>query len=306
MISGVIALIFYIYWLIKYKKKVFKNITKIFVIVYVIALFLVGSNSYIKNLIDHKNPLYPIIGKDKVDIITTMQPKSFKHKNDIEKFAISIFSETENVTYDKGNPDLKLPIEISEKEIDELEAPDVRIGGFGPLFALSLILSIIMFIIGLVLLIKNEKKNLKYVIITLLSIFIPMILVGESWWARYIPWFYYLIILNLLLVVYCYKYVKHKKIILGLSLLPLITILGNILIFIKVINKELDYFKYMRNDLIDMKYSDNLVLRTTNPVAYGHLYNLKDKGINYTYKENIEKDDIIYKCCYKFEEEKDE
>ena len=62
-----------------------------FVVVYVIAIFLVGSNSYVKNTIDHHNPLYPIIGKDKVDIVTTMQPKDFNEMSHLKKFVYALF-----------------------------------------------------------------------------------------------------------------------------------------------------------------------------------------------------------------------
>ena len=51
-----------------------------FTITVLIAVLLVGSNTYVKNLIDYKNPFYPLMGENKVDIMTSMQPPSFNKK----------------------------------------------------------------------------------------------------------------------------------------------------------------------------------------------------------------------------------
>lgn len=306
MVSGIISIIFYFYWLIKYKEKSFKNITGLCILVYVISIFLIGSNSYIKNLVDHHNPLYPIIGSNKVDIITTMEPKSFNNKNNLEKFTISLFSKTKNVTYGNGEPELKVPYKMSKTEKDELVIPDVRIGGFGPMFAFGMLLSIIIFIIGFIFLLIHDRKSIKYIIITLLSGIIPIALVGESWWARYIPWFYYLIIGNIIVGVYASKYLKKKKLLLLITLLPVLVLLYNGYIFTEVLIDELDSFRLVKTDLNEMKYTDNLKIKLTNPDTYGYLYTLKDKGIKYNLVNEIDKDKLRYRYCYRFEEEKDE
>ena len=183
--SGVIAAIYYFYHIIVNRKEkefltILKRLTIMFSIVFSIAIFLIGSNSYIKNTIDHKNPLYPLAGEDKVDIITTMQPKSFKNKNNLSKFFISIFSKTENVTYE-GEPTLKLPVMIYHSELRQFEAPDVRIGGFGPLFALVFIFEIFLGIYLCIKMYKKEKQNIKYITLPVLCIIVSMILIGESW-----------------------------------------------------------------------------------------------------------------------------
>ena len=306
MVSGIISIIFYLYWLIKYKEKSFKNITGLCILVYVISIFLIGSNSYIKNLVDHHNPLYPIIGSNKIDIITTMEPKSFNNKNNLEKFTISLFSKTKNVTYGKGEPELKVPYKMSKTEKDELVIPDVRIGGFGPMFAFGMLLSIIIFIIGFIILLIHDRKSIKYIIITLLSGIIPIALVGESWWARYIPWFYYLIIGNIIVGVYASKYLKKKKLLQLITLLPVLVLLYNGYIFTEVLIDELDSFRLVKTDLNEMKYTDNLKIKLTNPDTYGYLYTLKDKGIKYNLVNEIDKDKLRYRYCYRFEEEKDE
>ena len=309
--SGIIAAVFYFYWIFKYhtKKdfiKKFNIITILFTITFSIAIFLVGSSSYVKNTIEHRNPLYPIIGKNKVDIITTMQPKSFKDKSMIDKFIISIFSKTENVTYYSGKPSLKLPFIVYKEEINSLLVPDVRIGGFGPLFAFLLIISFIAFIISIVIFIKNNKKNISYVLLPILAIVITMILVGENWWARYVPQLYLIPVGTLILLIYDYKYLRKKKIFNILIFLIIITIFSNTLCFSKTIKELLNSYVQINSDLNEMYNKENVKLRLSSKGLYGYYYNLNDKGINYTIVSDIDKEKIRYKYCWRVEVEADE
>lgn len=308
MCSGVIAAVFYFYWLFKYHKEKeffekFKNITYLFIGVYVTAVFLVGANSYIKNTIDHHNPLYPLIGKDKVDIITTMQPKDFNEMNTIEKFTMSLFSKTENTTYDMIRPELKWPFRLYRSEIGELYAPDTRIGGFGPLFTLSLLLSILVFIPSIILLYKNEKDKLKYFIISILSIVVSMIMLGESWWARYVPQFYLVVIGTIILGMYTEKYSKYKKIHIGLYILPLLILIANFSMFLFINFKEYQAFRQIDRDLVELKNTKDLNI-TINPEGYGYQYNLKDKGITYNFLEEIDEDKKEFKYSWRIGVEK--
>ena len=260
--SGLIAAIYYFYILFKERNmKAFKRITIPFIIVYVTAIFIVGANTYLKNTIDHKMPLYPLMGKDKVDIITKMQPKSFKNKNSIEKFTISLFSKTENVTYD-FEPTLKLPLRVYKDELDATLLPDARIGGFGPLFSAIFITSLITILISL-LKIRKEKDKLIIFLFPIISIIISSILVGESWWARYVPQLYYLPIIAIVLVLYIFK----NKII--PSLLTILLVLNSLFFLYGtynslrssyIIEKEINNINNINNNLmkINNKYFSKL------------------------------------------------
>ena len=112
LFSGIFSILFYLLWLYKswknneFKKNIIK-LTSRFAIIVVIGVVIVGFSSYVKNTIDHKNPLYPLFGEGKVDIITIMQPVSFGSKNRAEKLFESIFSKSENVLYSTGeDPEL--------------------------------------------------------------------------------------------------------------------------------------------------------------------------------------------------------
>lgn len=298
--SGVIAATFYFYWLIKYRKdkdfiKVFKRVTINFIIVFVIAIFFVGSNSYVKNTIEHHNPLYPIIGKDKVDIITTMQPKSFGNKNMAEKFVISLFSKTENVGYGAKEPTLKLPIKVYRSEIGELYAPDVRIAGFGPLFALIIIVTMPIFIYSAIKIIRKEKKLAHYIYLPIIAVLVSSILVGENWWARYVPQLYLFPVGAVLMLVYIRKYnlSKMNKII---SALAVLLIAVNVSMYGYINLKEIESFHEITNDIKEMRNTKNLKLKLTgSPDLYGYLYTLNDNGVKYTIKNNIAAENMRYK-----------
>ena len=180
-----------------------------FSIIFIIAIGFIGCSSYIKNMLDHHNPLYPIIGEDKVDIITMMYPDNYDKMNGLERFVNSIYSKTENLGRNKGNTIIKNPFKIYSSEMDTIALPDTRIGGFGPLFALITSLTILLLIIVLTKKIKKEKLDINTnLILFSISIILSMILVGESWWARYVPQFYYLIFIVMFIF---YKNIKNTK-----------------------------------------------------------------------------------------------
>lgn len=302
--SGVIAAIYYFYNLIINRKDkefltIFKRLTILFVIVFSTSIFIVGSNSYIRNTIDHKNPLYPLIGKDKVDIITTMQPKSFKDKSDIEKFFISIFSKTDNITYE-NEPVLKIPFRIYRSEIRQFEAPDVRIGGFGPLFALIFISEIIIGIYLFIIFYKKEKQNIKYILLPVLSILISMILIGESWWARYVPQFYLITIGVLVLLIYLRKY-NNKKIFKITSICYLLLLLANMGIFAINNYLELEMFNNIRRDINVLKETDNLKLKATIPDLFGYYYMLRENEVKFEIIDSVEEDNYNFMCEWKIQ-----
>ena len=303
--SGVIAATFYFYWLSKYRKDkefflIFKRITINFIITFITAIFLVGANSYIKNTLDHHNPLYPIIGKNKVDIITTMQPKSFKNKNMIEKFVISLFSKSENVTYGEKEPTIKYPFKLYKTEIDELHAADLRIGGFGPLFALITIITTPIFIYLVFKVTKKDKEISSYIFLSLISIIVSSILVGENWWARYVPQLYLIPIGTIFLLIYIRKYNEKIKINKLATLISLIVIIANMSIFAYIKYREIKTFNEITEDIKIMKNTKNLNLKLGGfPDLYGYFYTLNDNGVKYTIKNNIKEENMKFKYSWR-------
>ena len=300
--SGVIAAIYYFYWLIINRKnnfkEVFKRLTLMFVAVFALSIFIVGSNSYVQNTVEHHNPLYPLIGKDKYDIVTTMEPKNFNNQSKIKKFIVSTLSKTENVS-GGGYTNTKIPFIIYKEEITNLYSPDVRIAGFGPYNALIAIISIILFTWLGILLYKKEKENFKYLLLPLLTIIVTVILVGESWWARYVPQLYIIPISILLLTIYLRKYYK-KKLFIVPSIVLSAVLLVNISCFLYIDAKEAIGFISIYKDIRQMKKVDNLKLKLGGYTdLYGYYYTLSDNGVKYTISNDVPKEKMIYKYSWR-------
>ena len=293
--SGLIAAVYYFYYLIRNKKnrlETFKNMTIKFSIIFIIAIGFIGCSSYIKNMLDHHNPLYPIIGEDKVDIITMMYPDNYDKMNGLERFVNSIYSKTENLGRNKGNTTIKNPFKIYSSEMDTIALPDTRIGGFGPLFALITSLTILLLMIVLIKKIKKEKLDINTnLILFSISIILSMILVGESWWARYVPQFYYLIFIVMFIF---YKNIKNTKFNNILMYILIIAVLTNSSLFIYNRMKDINTFKNIQEDLNYLSNQSNNELMLSNPELYGYYYNLKDKNIKYIINNNLKEDEIRY------------
>ena len=165
--------------------------TIIFGLSLVVGVMVVGANPYITNFISKGNPLYPLAGKNKVDIVSYNQPWSFSNKTTIEKFNYSIFSKVANINQkSKNDLELKLPFTVYSSELDSLSRSDLRISGFGVYFSGIFVISLLVLLIAAI----KEPKDNKYMIFS--SLFVSIILlifaISESWWARYTPYVYFI------------------------------------------------------------------------------------------------------------------
>lgn len=304
--AAIFSIIFYIAWLVKsYKEKNFKEhfikLTLNFVGIVIVGIGIVGASTYVKNTIEHKNPVYPIIGKEKVDIITEMQPQSFSEKNRFVKIFESIFAKSENVTYYSGkNPDLKVPFSVNKEEIDNLAIPDTRIGGYGIIFSGILIIAAIILIYALVAIFKSNKKVFECICIITCGVFVTTIFMAEAWWARYSPQLYLLPILSMLSLFWLSNNSnkKGKKIFQNtISTLIFILMMINICPFAYWRAKDIKYAKDIKEGIIVLRaLSENEDVEISfNETNYnGILFNLRDYKINYKLN-NLNKEN---KCHY--------
>lgn len=293
LFAGIFSIAFYIFWLYKlWKNNEFKknviSLTLRFTIIVIIGVGIVGFSTYIKNTIDHKNPLYPLFGNGKVDIVTTMQPVSFANKNRVEKLFESIFSKSENITYGSGeNPDLKIPFTIYQEELNGLWIPDLRIGGYGVWFSGILIITTIALVYGLIKVYMKNKKIASYITVILSGIFVSTIILDEAWWARYSPQLYLIPIISLfLLFIIANENKRLLKTILNISGIVVSIIISiNVLYFINCRVNDLKVARNINRTFYEFKktYSDdnNMDVALTTKDYYGMLFNLKDKGIKY-------------------------
>jgi hypothetical protein len=85
--------------------------------------------------------------------------------------------------YDLGPLDLKLPFAVTREEIEAFRMPDVRLGGFGPLFGGSVLLAVAA-------LAAATRRGLRWPLLAsllALPILVSVLVFPHPWFARYVP-----------------------------------------------------------------------------------------------------------------------
>ena len=284
--AGIFCLGYYIYYIIKLikhkiEKKFFVKFTIISTVCVIIGTCIIGLSVYVKNFIEYGNPFYPLFGEDKVDIITTNQPYEFKDKSTIEKYFISMFSEVENMAQaSQRETNLKIPFTIRRTELNYISAPDTRISGNGVLFSGIFIISVLLLLVTSIKMYKDNKKVFIMCSIPLTITILMILLLSESWWARYFPQTYF-IILTVILYLYFLKRKMYKSFLLILITLILI---NNSITFIQATRYNYSLTKSANNEFrlikenVD-KENERLVIKT--PIFIGSLYNISDNLKDY-------------------------
>lgn len=291
--AGIFCLVYYLYNHIrnyikdkdKFKSLFIKD-TIFYVIVLVVSVLIVGSSTYVKNFVDHGNPLYPLYGKGHVENMVMKEiPKSLQDKNSLTIFLTSLFAKGENVSPSYSNennqPDLKIPFTTSKEEINNYSIPDIRMAGFGPLFSGILIITFILTILMIVDYIR--KKHYNQLIPYLLTLFITMFLIlflDGSYWARYIPYFYLIPVLPL---IYYFRRNSKKFNIISLIVVIIFLINSSLIIYTqyKSVNNANEYVAIRLSRFKEYNDSNSEVkIRLAHHGIQGVQYNLDDLGIS--------------------------
>lgn len=206
--GGIFCIIYYGYLVLKERKRE-KNFLKIsfkkgviFALLAISSIGWFGFLTYIKNYLDHGTITYPLTGLN-VDIMTNNSPVGFIGKNRFYKLFYSLFGQTANITStsDIKLPALKIPFTVSKQEIYKIPDIDIRIGGFGVFFSGLLLLSIIAIVV-IIWRRENEDILKNSLILNIFAIFVLILIVPESWWARYAPFVYFIPITALMLLLF--------------------------------------------------------------------------------------------------------
>lgn len=304
--AGIFSIVFYIYWIWKNRKNLKEYIVPVttkFALIVVLSIGIVGGSTYIKNIITNKNPLYPLLGEGKVDIVTTMQPASFEHKGRLHKLLESLFAKTENITYSSGiDPTIKIPFSIEGKEIEAIAIPDTRIAGFGILFSGIMIIAVIIIIYSLINIFKINKYMFRCICLILLAITISTIGLAEAWWARYSPQIYLLVLIALFIIFYVANNTKKQlKMVIantaGIIAFAIMMINASLFIHWKV--EDILVSEKISIGLNEMTNTELIDIAFTGTKSYGLIYNLRDKNINYNIVEK--NDETMKKYIYNYQ-----
>lgn len=269
--------------------------TLYYIVVVILALVVVGSSTYTKNFVTHGHPLYPLYGKGHVANMVMMEmPDSMQEYSSLRIFLTSIFAKGENVSPSyaevQNDPDLKIPFTTSREEISNYSIPDIRMGGFGPMFSGIFIITVIGLILTLIELIKKKEyeKLSVYGILTLTTIILVLALDG-SYWARYIP---YVFLLPTYLLIHLFKKdISTKKVlnIIGIIVVGIFAI-NSLLILKTQYHATRSSTGYINERIRELKtyYEENEYIEINLPHhgLQGVEYNLDDLGIkNYNLTE---------------------
>ncbi len=263
--------------------KIFKKLCYIFIPLFIVSFLIVGYPTYVKNTLDHSNPVFPLYDKNGEDIITEQEPKSFITMNNVSKIFYGTFSKANNLR-DNDNTTLKIPFIVYKDEIIPACSNDLRISGYGVLFSGLLIISIII----LFIMFKKYKKE-SFILYTLGITILLMLVISESWWARYTPHFYFFILLSLYIL---YKYGKNNILKIGFTFLiianTLLPLLGN------------TYYTFRNSISIQKRLNSlsNKEIIVKDSAYFGVFYNLKDYKIKFKISNEIEGKELFYKYLY--------
>lgn len=266
-----------------YKKKeflsIFRKLCTIFIPLFIVSLVIVGYPTYVKNTIDHQNPFFPLYDENGEDIITQQQPKKFLEMNTIEKLFYGTFSKANNLR-EHDKTELKIPFMVYREELVPAMSNDLRISGWGLFFSGLLICSIII----LIKYYPDYKKE-SWIFYTLGITVLLLIIMSESWWARYTPHFYLFILISFYILL---KYGKCK----------IVNLLYTMLVVINTLFPLLGNSYYtLKNSLLilkDFKKLSNQEIVVNEKGMNGVLYNLKDFHINYKLDNSISGKELYY------------
>ena len=284
--GGVFCIAYYIWYcansFIDKEKNFFQICLKrfcLFAALGLITIFWAGAQSYGTNFINHDNLLYPLMGKNSIDIITSNSP--FPEANHFKNLLISIYSRMDNFTLNhnpKKVPILKIPFAIYDSEKTHLNIIDNRISGWGVWFSGFFTLSILAILIKL----YSMQKNKEFFFLSM-NIFVNLLLcfvIKESWWARYSPQIYFIALIGFFIVLDAKKSALFECIF-------LLIILANSVFFLEPYPYILRTTPKTQAVFNAAKKLDKVFIAPN--IFEGTYFNLKDAGINYIIDESLNK-----------------
>ncbi|MDP8217117.1 MAG: hypothetical protein P9M03_00115 [Candidatus Theseobacter exili] len=272
LVYSVIFTTLLIAFYILYKKNIPKKLILLTIISGLFSLAVIGFNPYVSNVVEKKNPFYPVYQPRSPNIISKMACPDFISKNRFCKFIISTFSVHDKSEYMK--PVLSMPFSTLEP------APGIeaRFAGFGPLFSGVFIIALLQ------LFLLRDGVFCILVLIIAATIFST----SACWWARLAPQTWLVVGLIELGIYYRLRKSWLKCFVLAV----LVTMIANTsLVFTKIVLKQTRMTKQFHKDIDIVKRENFSIEINDNAKNHFKFYN-KRKVID-TAGENI----TIVKNC---------
>ncbi len=106
----------------------------------IVAVAVVGYSPYVENVAAGKHVFYPVLGKDKVDVMKRQASAHFLAMNPLHRLFLSYFSMPSDCeACEESEPSFVPSPTHVRAAIGALHTADTRFGGFGPFFGFMLI-----------------------------------------------------------------------------------------------------------------------------------------------------------------------
>jgi hypothetical protein len=246
-----------------------------------LGIFFVGYEPYVTNTLNYRHPFYPLYGSSDFNmefILDNQMPPNFETISRVERLARSIFSRSQNIV---GRPSgyLKFPLAVRISEITTFTGPDVRVGGWGPLFGAIVILAAVC-LLGLFFISRRYALVALGMVAIILAI---SLLNSEAWWARYTPqlWLIPVIVLGALWLA------EDKRAWLAGNLLALLMFVNIFLVSGAYAGWNTLSTRQVRTTLAELQQSGEKVMLYYGPLEAASM-RLQEYGIPYQWVERRE------------------
>lgn len=242
------------------------------------GLLIIGSNSYIINIFRHGNPLYVMVGKGAIDIITPQTPIDLVDKPGAVQFLMALFSKAGGSGQGAGF-DLKVPFTFSREELSMVTRVDTRLGGWGVLFSgiILICIPIIFFLTKRFWKVYHEGICVSILVFSLMVL--QIIFVPGMFWARYFCMIFYMPVYTVLLCLLYYRR-NNKKIFKRIAIVVILLYIANLIPAGLKNIKVLSNFSSIEQEVLKLQKIDqesDVVFEKS--LWFGRFYNLIDYGI---------------------------
>jgi hypothetical protein len=164
-------------------------------VVVIVAMVVLGFGTFVVNQIRFANPFHPVLGKHALDITREYRSGNLANKHALELLAMSVASKSAT----NDHPTYKLPFVASSSEFSAFRSSTVTVGGFGPFFSGALLLAAVV-ALGLVWRRRSLDRAAPAMVLfgAAMCCAVSVILMPESWLARFAPQFWFVPALILL------------------------------------------------------------------------------------------------------------